>query len=157
MNNGERALPRAKVCGILQSGSKLLVEEFTGEHSKGNGTYYRLIGGSIEFGEKSNEALIREFNEEIRASVEIEKYVGCIENIFHIKGQTGHEIIQVYKVAFVNKENYFREWFEIQEGGQLSFAKWVDRKDFITGEKVLYPDGLVKSLKGEAHEPTANE
>ena len=58
MNIDEGKYPRAKVIGILQSGNRLLVEEFEGEHSKGNGIYYRPIGGSIEFEEKSTAALV---------------------------------------------------------------------------------------------------
>lgn len=141
--------PRAKVIGILQSGSRLLVEEFTGEHSKGLGHYYRPIGGSIEIGEKSMDALLREFEEELQVTVVINGYMGCIENIFYINEQVGHEIIQVYRVSFTEEENYSKEKFEISEGGKLSFAKWINIADFIDGDKILYPDSLMNKLKGE--------
>lgn len=147
MNLEEGKYPTAKVLGIIQSEHRLLVEEFDGEHSKGKGIYYRPIGGSIEFGEKSTEALTREFKEEIRENVVIEKYLGCIENIFMIDGQIGHEIILVYKVSFLDKENYHRKIFDILENGKVSFAKWVDQTDFVKGEKVLFPDGLADKLE----------
>ena len=139
--------PRAKVLGILQSGHRILVEEFVGEHSKGNGIYYRPIGGSIEFGENSTEALKREFREEVKETVAIEDYLGCIENIFRINGRVGHEIILIYRVSFEEKDNYSRNMFMIEECGQETFAKWVDMMDFVTGEKVLFPEGLVEKLE----------
>lgn len=139
--------PRAKVFGILQTDSRLLVEEFEGEHSKGRGIYYRPIGGSIELGEKSTEALIREFKEELKETVKVESFIGCIENIFTINEQLGHEIIIVYKVDFFRKENYNRELFEIRENEKVSFAKWIDIMDFVKAEKVLFPDGLAQMLE----------
>ena len=105
------------------------------------------IGGSIEFGERSTEALCREFKEEVKETVEIKDFLGCIENIFMINDRVGHEIILVYSVSFEDKENYTREIFTIQENGQASFAKWIDIMDFIIGEKVLFPDGLVDKLE----------
>ena len=143
----EGKYPKAKVFGILQSGHHILVEEFVGEHSKGNGIYYRPIGGSIEFGENSTEALKREFREEVKETVAIEDYLGCIENIFMINGRVGHEIILVYSVSFEEKENYTRKMFPIQESEQATFAKWIDIMDFLTGEKVLFPEGLVDKLE----------
>lgn len=147
MNLEEGKYPRAKVFGILQSGNRLLVEEFEGEHSKGNGTYYRPIGGSIEFGERSTEAISREFNEELEETVSINHFLGCIENIFLINGRMGHEIILLYSVDFLDKENYSREMFTIHQNGQVSFAKWIDILDFETGKKTLFPDGLVDKLE----------
>jgi 8-oxo-dGTP pyrophosphatase MutT (NUDIX family) len=147
LNREVRKYPRAKVFGILQYGQRLLVEEFEGEHSRGSGIYYRPIGGSIEFGEKSTDALIREYKEEIKVTVEIDKFIECIENIFMINGHIGHEIFLVYQVVFVDKENYNRELFEIRENEKVSFAKWIDIMDVVTGEKVLFPDGLVEKLE----------
>lgn len=157
MNSGNGKYPRTKVIGILQSDNRLLVEEFEGEHSKGNGIYYRPLGGSIEFGERSTAALCREFKEEVNETVDIIEFLGCIENIFTINNRIGHEIIQVYSVVFVDKENYSREVFTIRENGRVSLAKWINIMDFILGEKVIYPDGLVDKLGGVIHEPTTNE
>jgi len=79
--------------------------------------------------------------------VEIDEFIECIENIFMIEGHIGHEIFLVYQVVFVDKENYNRELFEIRENEKVSFAKWIDIMDVVTGEKVLFPDGLVEKLE----------
>ncbi len=92
--------PRAKALGIVIFENKILLEEFKGKHSKGTGIYYRPLGGTIEYGEKSNETIIREYKEEIEVDVEIVSYMSCLENIFTIGLNIGHEIIQVYLVKF---------------------------------------------------------
>ncbi|PDY45335.1 NUDIX domain-containing protein, partial [Bacillus cereus] len=52
--------PRAKSFGIVIHHNRLLLQEYNID----NETYYRPLGGSIELGEKSDETVIREFNEE---------------------------------------------------------------------------------------------
>ncbi|QTD43234.1 NUDIX domain-containing protein [Sporosarcina sp. Te-1] len=139
--------PKVKTLGCLWAEDRILVEECTGSHSKGEGFYYRPLGGTVEFGEPSDEALRREFLEEIGEQVEIVSYIGCIENIFTIKSETGHEVIQMYDVRFVDQRNYLRERFLVQEGEKQAWAKWIGLSEFIKGEKFLYPAKLVSFLE----------
>lgn len=140
--------PRAKTLGILLFDKRILVEEFYGKHSKGEGTYYRPIGGSIEYGEKSDDALIREYQEELEVEIKINQYIGCLENIFSIDEEIGHEIIQLDSVGFRDKDNYGREIFEVIEGDKKAVAKWLLMDDFIANRKVIYPNGLIERLVG---------
>ena len=87
--------PRVKTLGIVFHAEQILVEEFHGRHSKGEGIYYRPIGESIEFGEKSSMALIREYYEELKVEIKIGHYIGCLENIFKINEEIGHEIRRI--------------------------------------------------------------
>ena len=87
--------PRVKALGIVYRAEQILVEEFHGRHSKGDGTYYRPIGESIEFGEKSSMALIREYYEELKVEIKIGHYLGCLENIFKIDEEIGHELRRI--------------------------------------------------------------
>ncbi|TNO96138.1 NUDIX domain-containing protein, partial [Bacillus cereus] len=68
--------PRAKSFGIVIHHNRLLLQEYNID----NETYYRPLGGSIELGEKSDETVIREFNEELHTEIEIIDYLGCLEN-----------------------------------------------------------------------------
>jgi 8-oxo-dGTP pyrophosphatase MutT (NUDIX family) len=139
--------PRAKTLGILLDNNRILAEEFHGRHSTGVGTYYRPIGGSIEFGEKSAEALVREYDEELNVGIIIEQYIGCLENIFSIDEEMGHEIIQLYLVGFRDSANYEKELFEVIEGNKRAVAKWLLMDDVISNRKVIYPSGLIERLE----------
>ena len=57
---------------------RILVTEF---REKGR-LYYRPIGGTIEFGERGEEAVRREFREEIAAELTEVRYLGTLENIY---------------------------------------------------------------------------
>lgn len=58
--------------------------------------YHRLIGGSVEFGETHREAIEREVGEELAAAIRDLRYLGVVENLFHIDGAAGHEIVFLY-------------------------------------------------------------
>lgn len=138
--------PRAKTLGLIYKGNQILLEENEGKHSKGTGTYYRPIGGTIEIGEKSRDTIRREFLEELAVEVEITRYITCMENIFEIEGSIGHEIIQIYEVAFKDSALYQRESFQVNEGSRVTTAKWIHLKDLFDGKKQLYPEDLKNFL-----------
>ena len=58
--------------------------------------FHRLIGGGVEFGETHREAIIREVHEELGARILNLTHLGVVENIFHINGKPGHEIVALY-------------------------------------------------------------
>lgn len=138
--------PRANALGIVIRNEQILVEEQSGSHSKGTGTYYRPIGGTIELGEYSQDTLVREFYEEIGVEIEVKQYLKCVENIFSIDGNIGHEITQVYAVQFVDPNLYEVEQFQVTEQDKITIAKWVPVSEFEHGKRVLYPNGLTELL-----------
>lgn len=139
--------PRANTLGIIVKDNYILLEEQEGKHLKGIGSYYRPIGGTIEFGERSNETLVREFSEELGVEVVVRGYISCIENIFKIDENIGHEITQIYLVDFKDRNLYQQEYFTVSEGNKITCAKWISKEEFFSGEKVLYPNGLKELLK----------
>lgn len=128
--------------------NRLLLQEYNID----NETYYRPLGGSIELGEKSDETVIREFNEELHTEVEIIDYLGCLENIFHLDEEIGHEIIQLYSLRLLDRSLYEMEIVNIQDEHTASYAKWVPITAFIQKEKLLYPDGILKYIKKKKDE-----
>ncbi|MFX3631468.1 MAG: NUDIX domain-containing protein [Candidatus Pristimantibacillus sp.] len=98
--------PRSNVLGILIHNQQILVEEQSGKHSKVSGFYYRPIDGTIELGEHSQEALIREFHEELGVEIIINYPIKCIENIYKIDENIGHELTQLYLVDFSDRKLY---------------------------------------------------
>lgn len=111
--------------------------------------FYRPLGGGIEFGEYSHEALIREIREELDTAVTNLRYLATLENIFTFNGQPGHEIIQVYDGQFVDNSLYYCPAIKGREDdGQRFTAFWKSLNDF-TGKNAppLYPDGLLDLLR----------
>lgn len=139
--------PRANVLGIVTRNKQILVEEHSGKHSKGTGFYYRPIGGTIELGEHSQETLVRESHEELGVQISIKCHIKCIENIFKIDENTGHEITQIYLVEFMDPNLYEIERFKVIEGEKITYAQWIQVADFELGERILYPSGLTELLK----------
>ncbi|MGB7817218.1 MAG: NUDIX domain-containing protein [Ornithinibacter sp.] len=58
--------------------------------------YHRLVGGGVEFGESHHDAVLREVDEELGATVQNPAFLASVENIFRIDGVTAHEIVFVY-------------------------------------------------------------
>lgn len=123
----------------------ILVQEITFPgHST---TFYRPIGGTIEFGENSEKTLIREIKEELNQEIEEPSLVAIIENIFGAE-EVGHEIDFIYEARFKDRSVYNQEELKGTEGNESYKAIWKPVNDFIsTKEEVkLVPDGLLEFL-----------
>lgn len=112
-------------------------------------TFYRPLGGRIEFGETGAQTVARELDEEIHAAVANLRYLGALENIFIYNGQPGHEIVLVYDGDLVDTSLYQREFIEGWEDDDrlLFVARWKSLDAFRQpGAPPLYPDGLLALL-----------
>ena len=110
-------------------------------------SFFRLIGGHIEFGETGVEALKREFKEEINENIINIKSVGVFENIFFYNGKEQHEFVSLFSCDFVNKEMYKKKEIVGHEGPDRIFhASWEPIDQFKNEKKVLYPDQLLNYI-----------
>mgnify|MGYP005784042395 FL=1 len=128
--------------GLAIKNNKLLVSE--GFDKVKNETFYRCLGGGIEFLEKSSDALKREFKEEIGANIIIKDFLGVSENIFTYKGKNAHELILFYSID-ISDDNYQEEYKVIDDHGE-TIAKWIDIQEFKNKSKILYPEDVFKYL-----------
>lgn len=128
--------------GLALKNGKLLVSEGY-DYSKKQ-TFYRCLGGGIEFLEKSTDALKREFLEEINTNIIIDNFLGISENIFTYQGKKAHELVLYYKIS-IDDNDYKDEYMVNDDDGQ-SKAIWVDINDFKNGNKILYPEDVFKYL-----------
>jgi len=110
-------------------------------------SYYRSLGGGIEFGETGAEALAREIQEELGQEICDIRYLGMLENIFTFEDEPGHEIVLMYDATFVDPTVYQKTKLKGTEGENISFfATWLPLKEFADGRGPLYPPGLYELL-----------
>ncbi|MBF2027700.1 MAG: NUDIX domain-containing protein [Oscillatoriales cyanobacterium C42_A2020_001] len=109
--------------------------------------FYRALGGGVEFGESSLEALQREFQEEIQAELTNIEYLGCIENRFTHLNQPKHEIIQLYRCDFADSKFYQLQEVTFFDGNNKAIsAQWVECDRFKSGELWLVPEACLQFL-----------
>lgn len=131
---------------VFQDGGRILVAEAF--DSMKNAIFYRPLGGTIEFGEYSEETIRREIREEIGAEVTDLHYLGTLENIFVYEGQTGHEIVQVYDGRLSDKFLYAQEiitGYEVDINEPFKVV-WKRLDELGPGKPPVYPDGLLDLL-----------
>nr|WP_178132068.1 NUDIX domain-containing protein [Pseudomonas sp. C2B4] len=130
---------------IFHHHGKILVNHFQDAVEKR--TLFRPIGGGIEFGERSVDAIAREVQEELGLSIRDVRLIGTLESIFTYAGKPGHEIVQVYDARFDDAGVYEKPWLQGHESDGAPFrALWCNSSSF-TAESPLVPEGLYDLLK----------
>ncbi len=131
--------------GLIEHRSHIFVSK--GEDPKTKQSYYRFLGGGIDFGETSQAALTREFMEEIQAELTEIEYLTCLDNIFTFNGKPKHELIQLFRGRFVDDSFYqLDEKFPLVEGRRTTQAIWLATQRVLTGEYRLVPESCLKFL-----------
>jgi ADP-ribose pyrophosphatase YjhB (NUDIX family) len=135
--------------GIFRRGDSIFVAE--GYDPVKGETFYRPLGGGVEFGERAVDALIREMREETGLEVANLRYAGMCENIFTYLGERGHEIVLVYEADFTDPAVYENDEMLCQEDDGLAFkAVWKPISEFGKDkEGPLYPNGLMEMLSSK--------
>jgi len=142
---------RALAVGIFHKAERILV--FEGYDPQKKETFYRPLGGEIEFGEKGNDALRREMREELGAEIIHTRFLGVLENIFVFNGEPGHEIVMVFEGRFTDQSIYQQEMLIANEDdGQQMKVFWMPLTAFAPGNAPLYPKGLLEMLKERSSE-----
>jgi len=137
---------RPLALGVVWRGDELLV--FEGYDYLKDAAFYRPLGGGIEFGEYSRDALRREFREELSVELADVRYLAMLENIFTCNGRRGHEICLLFEAVLADRSFYARETFTVQEESQRFPTRWMSLRTFEEEGYPLYPDGLLQLLKG---------
>jgi 8-oxo-dGTP pyrophosphatase MutT (NUDIX family) len=134
------------ICVFLRNNKILVAEGYDPVKVE---TFYRPLGGAIEFGESSEETIRREIMEEINVEVDEEslRYLGTVENIFMFNGSPGHEIVIVYDGMLKESGLYDQDVILGKEANRQDIRSvWKDLDEFITGKCILYPTALVEML-----------
>lgn len=135
---------RCKAVCVFSHQQSILLSKDT-DPSNGT-TFYGPLGGGIEFGETSQDAIAREIQEEIGAEISDIKLLGVLENLFWYGGAQCHEVVFVYDAKFVDLSFYEKASIIGQESnGSEITATWQNLDDFPVKGK-LVPEGLFELL-----------
>jgi putative intracellular protease/amidase/ADP-ribose pyrophosphatase YjhB (NUDIX family) len=117
-------------------------------HDKVKGeTFYRPLGGGIEFSESGQIALEREIREELSQEVHVSELMASFENIFTFEGRRGHEIILLFPAKFKDESICERQELDIFESGVVvGKAVWRSVADIKVEGAQLYPNGIERML-----------
>lgn len=107
--------------------------------------FLRAIGGGIEFGERAEEALHREFMEELGVRLDSATRLGVFDNIFTYEGEAAHEIAHVYAVVSSELDALPLD-AELQILDEGSPVRWVPIERIRSGEIPLFPAGAPEAL-----------
>ncbi len=119
--------PRIRVAGIITRGDKILVVN----HVRDGKSYCLLPGGGVEWGETCEEALKREFMEELTLAINVGQLVCVNESISPDKQR--HILNLNFKVTLKPGQT-----IKVNHDERLRDACWMDKKTF---QKVLfYPE-----------------
>lgn len=132
---------------VFRRADKIFVSQ--GYDSHRDQTFYRPIGGKIEFGERGGDAVAREVKEEIGADIAGLAYLGALENIFSYEGKPHHEIVMIYDGRFTDPAMN-RDDINVQgaDDGDILYEAGWKRLDFFRSQDAppLYPAGLLDLL-----------
>jgi 8-oxo-dGTP pyrophosphatase MutT (NUDIX family) len=139
---------RALAICVFRRGDHILV--FEGHDPVKGETFYRPLGGGIEFGEKSEDAVRRELKEELNVDISNLKYLGTLENIFTFNRGSYHEVVLVYD-GMLNESGLYDQALLLgkEANGDDIRAMWKSLDEFVTGQSILYPHGLLNLLRAE--------
>ncbi|WP_232700804.1 NUDIX hydrolase [Halobacterium wangiae] len=143
----ERIRPVA-LC-VVSDGEEILVSR---DVAPGGEAFFRPLGGGIEFWESSDDAVRREFREELGADLVAVERLGILENRFTYGDQRGHEFVVVFDGAFADDALYERDelrGYEADADERIT-AEWRALDALVAAEEPLYPTGLAALCQDRA-------
>lgn len=133
--------------GAVRRGDELLVEE--GVVPDTDETFYRLLGGGVEFGEHSQDAVVREFEEELDVEFTDVTHVDTFEEVFTYAGETNHEIWRVYEGRIIDDWPYEHDSFTFTDPitGSEHRAEWMPIEALRGGQITFYVPAVLEALE----------
>jgi ADP-ribose pyrophosphatase YjhB (NUDIX family) len=121
---------------FLADGRMLVTPSFDSVKEK---PHFRLPGGQIEFGERSEVTLAREMREEFAADVEVLELLDVVQNVFYYEGRQRHEVVFIHRGRFVDEAFLRRSELPNIEPGSNEVSKWLPVADVLNGRIPLFP------------------
>lgn len=108
-------------------------------------TIHRLLGGHVEFGEYSLEAVVREISEELGVTIVDPGLLAVVENVYDDNKLWGHEVIFVYVTELSDPLPIPMGGGEFLDDGVSVACVWRSVADEATTIP-LHPEGLAERL-----------
>ena len=136
MTNSNRIKVKA-MCLFIRNGRILVtpVHDQTADKH-----FYRLPGGSVEFGETAEQAMQRESQEELGSGVSQLRFLEVVENIFTYQGNSGHEVVFIFAGELEQSKLYDQPIIHFTEGQEKYEARWIETSQILNGGVPLYPE-----------------
>lgn len=128
---------KVKAMAFFHAEGRLLVSD--GFDKVKQQSFYRLLGGHVEFGERSETALKREIVEELGADIEVLAQLDVIQNRFTYEGRQYHEIIFIHNARFLDESFNRRDDLRNLEADYDERFLWVPVAQALNGDIPLFP------------------
>jgi ADP-ribose pyrophosphatase YjhB (NUDIX family) len=133
----KKRVMKVKAMALFVAGGRLLATSHY--DSVKQQPYFRLLGGHVEFGERSHETLAREMLEELGAEVEVQELLEVVQNHFTYEGRQRHEIVFIHRARFLDDAFIRRNELRNIEPGSIEVAKWLPIAEVLHGRVPLFP------------------
>lgn len=125
-----------RVAGVIIKNNKILAQKNPVDNS------YYLVGGRVRFGESTEDALIREIQEELDIEIKDYKPIWVNECFFVDNGVRFHEIGMYYLIDNIEiSVNNFSK----QEGNRTNYYEWLDIDEIESYN--IYPEFIKTEIK----------
>lgn len=139
--------PRIRPTALAAIVDRGRVLAFASRESDPGERFHRLFGGGIEFGERSEDAVVREVREELGAELLDVRLLGVIENIYDFDGRPFHQIAFIFAGAFADRTLYDRATIPaVEADGEAMTGFWRPLGE--PGLAPLYPRGVEALILG---------
>jgi len=145
----DRSYIRVKAMAYLPNAAGTHHAVLRGHDPEGDHAFHRLIGGGVELGERSADAIVREVAEELRSTLIDAELLGVVENVFTYAGELGHEVVFVYAGRLAEGDVVPPDGGWYDDVGSPMFVEWRSVGAPVEGDAdtlPLYPDGLGELL-----------
>lgn len=132
---------RAIAVGLLVQDGLVLAEEYAA--TAAHPTFLRAPGGGVEFGETADDAVRREFAEELGVVLDDARLLTVTQNIYDREGRRGHEIAFVFAVRCAELERLPLD-ARLPVADSHTSVGWYRLDRLADGIPPFYPDGALR-------------
>ena len=142
----DRSVIRVKAMAFLPNAAGTHHAVLVASDPSSRRRFHRLLGGSVEPGERSEAAVVREIDEELHATLLEPRLLGVLENVFTYDGELGHEVVFVYAGRLAEGDVVPPEGGWYDDVGEPMWVEWRRCDEGDSDAPPLYPDGVGKLL-----------